>query len=225
MKFAKRALVTVALLVLALCPLLAADQNPTLSKEQPTLVNGTVVGILANKGENWIAVKAEGTREAARYSPIWRGGLPSEGGGLDKETLAAIKKLVLTTLVSVTWEMQDNQRRIVSMKSLPFDGKTGTVSGTVLAKGENWIDVKPKDGLTERYMAKWIAGPPNAEGKPQGGGLDKDLLKAIAALKIGSTVEVKWFADERKRLDTLTVISEPATPTPEHREGEREHPK
>lgn len=211
-----KVLLVVLALVLCTAPLWA--EEGAAPREQPVkheeATQGTVTGILTGRGDNWISVKAEGAREAVRYMPPWRGGMPSEGGGPDKAILEAIKKLIVTNLVEVTWEMQENTRRIISVKMLTSDQKAGTVSGTVVAKGEAWIDVKPKDGPTERYMAKWVPGPLNAEGKPSGGGMDKDMMKAITALKIGSTVDVKWAADERKRLDTLTVTAEPPAPTP-----------
>lgn len=218
----KRAALTLAVLALATCALFAQPETTNPPKEQPAPTSGTVEGILTAKGENWIAVKAEGAREPIRYLAVWRGGLPSEGGAPDKATVEAIKKLMLANLVSVTWEMQENQRRIVTVKMIISDQKAGTVSGTVVAKGDAWIEVKPKEGPTERYTAKWVPGPAGEDGKPKGGGMDKEMVKTIATIKIGSTVDVNWTADERKRLESITVTAEPPAPTaaPEGREGD-----
>jgi len=41
-----------------------------------------------------------------------------------------------------------------------------------------------------------------------GGGLDKEMLKQIAAVKAGDKVEVKWVFDERKRVVELKVLAE-----------------
>ncbi|MEN6303826.1 MAG: hypothetical protein ABFD96_13930, partial [Armatimonadia bacterium] len=35
---------------------------------------GTLTGILTAKGENWIAVRADGAAESVKYWPFWRGG-------------------------------------------------------------------------------------------------------------------------------------------------------
>lgn len=191
-----------ALVLLGVLPLLAVAQ--TAPSEAPA--KGTTVGILVAKGDAWMQVKGETDKEAIRYIPFWRGGMPADGGGPDKEIVAAIKKLPVSNLVEVAWEVQEKSRRIVSVKIIAPEKKEGTVDGVVTAKGENWIDVKPKDGPTERYMARWIGGMPK-----DGGGMDKAMVAAIAAAKLGDTVQVKWLFDERKRAVSLTVTA----PAPE----------
>jgi hypothetical protein len=79
--------------------------------------------------------------------------------------------------------------------------KTGTVTGAVTAKEKNWIEVKA-DGeeKARRYTPRWIG---NA-----GGGLDKDMLKQFADLKIGSRVRMDWEFDERARAVKIEVLKE-----------------
>ena len=74
--------------------------------------------------------------------------------------------------------------------------ESGTVIGTLTAKGENWIAVRA-DGANEpqRYVPRWIGGMPN-----QGGGPDKDMMRAISQLKIGDRVRLEWIYEERKRV-------------------------
>jgi hypothetical protein len=192
---------TLLLAAMALCV-------PTRAEEAK---NGTVTGILTAKGTEWIEVKAEGEKESVRYIPCWRGGLPKDGGGFDKGTLETIKKTPVATLVKVAWQLEEAKRRIVSLEVIAPVEKSGTVTGTVVAKGETWIDVTPdkvgdKQGPTERYWPRWIGGMPK-----DGGGLDKDMLRAIAAAKVGDKVEIKWMYDERKRVVQLTVTV-PAPP-------------
>ena len=119
---------------------------------------------------------------------------------------AAIKKIAITNLVTVVWTLTDKQKCVASIEAIIDPAKEGTVTGLLVAKGANFIDVKPldKDGKpdakasTERYMPKW-----------HDGAMDKDVTAAIAAAKVGATVQVTWTRDERKRVTALTVTAEP----------------
>jgi hypothetical protein len=192
-------LLPVLLLLLVVLPVLA---QPDAGKDAPP-TQGTVVGIVVARGEAWVSVKAEADKEPIRYIPFWRGGAPADGGGPDKDTLAALKKVYLSNLVEVSWQLQENQRRIVSITAIVPAEKTGAVTGTIVAKGENWLDLKPKAGPVERYMACWVGGMPK-----DGGGFDKEMLKTIAAVKVGDAVTLQWRYEERKRV--LSVAPAPA---------------
>ncbi|HEX2951997.1 MAG TPA: hypothetical protein VHV83_20885 [Armatimonadota bacterium] len=172
------------------------------AEEPAAPTSGTVTGILVAKGENWIAVKADGEKEAVRYMPFWRGGAPNEGGSLDKTMLETIKKLVVPNRVKVVWQLQEH-RRIVSVEMQVPTEKSGTITGVVVAKEANWIDVKTdgNDGVVQRYMPRWIGGAPN-----QGGGFDKTVLQAIAERKVGDHVQLSWTFDERLRVVQLGAI-------------------
>lgn len=168
------------------CALLlcVAAVHPCLADEAQS---GTVTGILAAKGENWIEVKADEAAESVKYTPFWRGGAD---GGWDKAMLETIKKLVVPNRVKLQWQMQERPR-IVSVQMLVPEEKSGTITGVVTAKGERWIDVKPEDGGPVRFWPRWIG---NASG-----GFDKDILSIFAGLKIGDSVSVTWKYDERMR--------------------------
>jgi hypothetical protein len=176
-------------LVCALCYAIALW-----AQEKPAPTGGTVIGILTAKGETWIEVKAEGEKEAVRYVPFWHGGTPNQGGGFDRQMIEIIKKIPVSNLVKLTWQMQEH-RRIVSLETIVPKEKSGTVVGRVVAKSEAWVDVKPEGGPTERYLPRWSGGAPNA-----GGSLNRDTLRAIAALTIGQKVRIQWTYDERKRV-------------------------
>jgi hypothetical protein len=169
--------------------------------------NGTVVGILTAKGNDWIEVKADGEKTAVRYMPYWRGGMPKDGGGYDQAMLKAIKALVAPNRVKVVWEFQE-RRRIVSVEMLLPEEKEGTVTGKVTAKGENWIEITPDKQPPVRYWPRWIGGLPK-----DGGGLDKAVLATIKELNVGDWAAVKWTLDERLRAAELRKVDPPAAAT------------
>jgi hypothetical protein len=71
--------------------------------------------------------------------------------------------------------------------------KSGTVVGVLTAKGEAWVEVKA-DGeeKARRYTANWVGGGPQ-----EGGGPDKEIVKVIKGLKVGSRLRLEWKFDER----------------------------
>jgi len=81
--------------------------------------------------------------------------------------------------------------------------KSGTVTGTVVAKEKNRIQVKADGEETGRwYMPKWIG---NASG-----GLDKEMLKQFAELKVGTRIRMEWESDERARAVKIEVLKDAA---------------
>ena len=71
---------------------------------------GSVTGVVTAKGDNWIEVKADGEARARRYVPHWRGGLPNQGGGPDKEIVAEIKKVPVNGRVKLDWSFEERPR-------------------------------------------------------------------------------------------------------------------
>jgi hypothetical protein len=96
------------LLALALGGFAAAQDKKDDKKDEPR--KGTVTGVVSAKGENWIEVKADGEEKARRYVPHWRGGLPKDGGGPDKEMVAEIKKTPVNSRVKIDWEFEERAR-------------------------------------------------------------------------------------------------------------------
>lgn len=158
---------------------------------------GALSGILVSKGSNWIEVRADGAAASVKYWPFWRGGAD---GGFDAAMLETIRKLVVPNRVNLTWQMEERPR-IVNVTVVAPKEKSGTVVGTLTAKGETWIEVKPADGVPERYWPQWIGGMPSASG-----GFDKTMLATFAGLKVGDKVNVSWKYDERKRALEVHVV-------------------
>ncbi len=99
--------VVVALLVIGVAPVAAADK-----KEKPARKSGTVTGVVTDKGPNFILVKADGEEKARRYTPRWVGGLPKDGGGFDKTILETFKKLKVGTRIRMEWEFNERPRAV-----------------------------------------------------------------------------------------------------------------
>lgn len=78
----------------------------------------------------------------------------------------------------------------------------GTIIGVVTAKGKGFVEVKA-DGeeRARKYVPHWVGGAP-----AKGGGLDKNMLKTIDAVKVGSRVRLVWEFEERPRVVRLEVL-------------------
>jgi RNA polymerase sigma factor (sigma-70 family) len=77
---------------------------------EPATNSGIVNGEVTAKGDNWIEVKPVGEAPAERYSPRWFGGLPKDGGSLDKAVMQAIAQTQIGDKVKVSWIYQERLR-------------------------------------------------------------------------------------------------------------------
>jgi hypothetical protein len=82
------------------------------------------------------------------------------------------------------------------------EGKKGTVTGIVTAKGDNWIEVKA-DGEEKprRYMPNWKGGQPK-----DGGGPDKEVVARIKEAPVKARVRLEWSFHERPRVEKIEVL-------------------
>jgi len=158
--------------------------------------SGTVVGTLTDKGPNWIEVKADGEERGRKYYTL----------GRDQEMVKTIEGLKAGSRVRVEWKFLE-RNRVVKVEVVKPAGddpekKSGTVVGTLTAKGDTWIEVKA-DGeeKARRYVPNWVGGTPQ-----QGGGPDKEIVKVIKDLKPGSRVRVEWKFEERPRVIKVEVL-------------------
>lgn len=73
---------------------------------------------------------------------------------------------------------------------------SGTITGILTAKGENWIEVKADGAQTaERYLPYW-----------RDGGFDKDMLKTVKKLVVPNRVKLSWTLQEHKRIDSVEML-------------------
>lgn len=93
------------------------------------------------------------------------------------------------------------------------EGRKGTVTGVVTAKGDNWIEVKA-DGeeKARRYVPHWRGGNP-----ADGGGLDKKMLTQIREVPLKSRVRIEWIFQERPRVEKLEVLKKAGGDAPDKR--------
>ena len=97
------------ILVLALT-VTASSQSDDTKKDGDEGKKGTVTGLVTAKGDNWIEIKADGEEKPRKYVPHWKGGLPKDGGGPDKEMMAKIKNVPLKARVRLEWSFQERPR-------------------------------------------------------------------------------------------------------------------
>jgi len=148
-----------------------------------------LTGILTAKGDDWIALQADGETDTKRYA------LCPPDGGADRATHNALAKLIVNSRVQLTWTSQDPPR-LLSVIPVPPAAKSGVVEGVLTAKGDTWIEILPKKGkYAERYTPQWIGGLAK-----NGGGFDKDILQVFTELNPGDQVGVKWLFDGQQRV-------------------------
>ncbi|HJZ57110.1 MAG TPA: hypothetical protein VKE74_19225 [Gemmataceae bacterium] len=85
------------------------------------------------------------------------------------------------------------------------DPTRGTVSGTVTAKGDRWIEVRA-DGEKHprRYVAPWKGGL-----AADGGGPDATTIAMLKGVPANARVKLDWaLADDRPRIVKLEVFGE-----------------
>jgi hypothetical protein len=78
---------------------------------------GKVIGLLTDKGPNFIEVKADGEEKGRKYVPHWVGGAPDKGGGPDKKMLKVISELKVGSRLEVEWEFEE-RLRVLTVKVL-----------------------------------------------------------------------------------------------------------
>jgi hypothetical protein len=154
----------------------------------------------------WIEI-TDDKGNAERYMPHWT------DKGFAPEMLKAIAQRYVGDRVEIRWSTDDHVRvstmRVLSISPTAdtqpgFEG--GTLVGKVVEKDKDSITISVDDGTQERYVPQRIVGMKD--------GLDKDVLKAIAAAKVGDRLEAKWFKDGPRRLYSLkpAPAGKPASP-------------
>jgi hypothetical protein len=82
------------------------EKNPLEGKK------GKTIGILVEKGPNFIEVKADGDEKGRRFVPEWKGGAPAQGGGPDKEMVKIFSTLKVGSRLEVEWVFEERLRAL-----------------------------------------------------------------------------------------------------------------
>ena len=156
---------------------------------------GNLKGILNAKGDAWIEVKEDqGLLE--RYLAPWQGGSPARGGGFDLKTLDVFKELVVGNRVQLDWFWDGHLRVLKVNKIKPFN-KSGFLNGTLIQKGDKWIDVESEKSFVPwRFYAKWVGGMPEA-----GGSYNPTTLAFFDKFNVNEPVRIVWSYDHRPRIE------------------------
>ena len=106
--------------------------------------------------------------------------------------LVYLGALTLVLGVGVGVQAADEAARVVEQAVVI----EGTTEGVLVAKGDNWIEVKAENQTQAlRFRAPWIGGLPK-----NGGGPDALVVKAIKALRVPNRVRVAWKTLEGPRV-------------------------
>jgi hypothetical protein len=150
-------------------------------KEAPKQ-EGKVAGLLIEKKDNWITVKADGEEERVKYA------LPD---GADKKLAEAFKWVFNASRVQLAYKKNGDARELTSIRRQVLK-PTGTATGVVVKNYGFWIEVKPKTGLPDAFAP----GPKNFN--------NKEFMAQLKDLKPGDSVTIKFTTDlERHRIETL----------------------
>src|SRR5258708_6310470 len=139
---------------------------------------GKVAGILIDKKEDWITVKADGDDEPVKY-------LIDKA---DKRLVKALKSNFDAGRVQLTYKTDGDSRQLVSIRKQILR-TSGTVTGVVVkVYNQFWVEVKPKNGVSDAYAA-------GANYK------DKAFMDRLKGLKAGESVTIRFNTDgERHRI-------------------------
>jgi hypothetical protein len=144
---------------------------------------GKVAGILFDRKDDWITVKADGEDTPVKY-------LVKDA---DKKLVEALKTNFPASRVKLTYKQDGDARQLVGLQKQILK-VSGTVTGVVVnVYNDFWVEVKPKDGPSDAYA-------------PGANFNDKDFMAKLKGLKPGDSVTIKFYTDfERHRIQALRI--------------------
>jgi hypothetical protein len=86
----------------------------------------------------------------------------------------------------------------MSQKKDRDEGKKGTVTGVVTAKGDNWIEVKADGEEKARRYTPYY--------RPADKGFDKEVVAKIKETPLKARVRLEWSFLERPRVEKIDVL-------------------
>jgi len=153
------------------------------AKEESKSQKGVgITGILTDKRDTWIMVKADGEDEPVRYNV---------GEGSDKSLLQDLQSIFTVSRVRLVYMPKGDTRQLTSIKKQPAKA-SGTVTGEVLQNHAWWIEVKPGTGPAEGYAAHFPFDQ------------NPEMMETLKGLKRGDIVTIRFTTDfERHRIESI----------------------
>ena len=74
----------------------------------PKETKGQIAGLIIQKDGGKITVKGEAGQ--LTLMPYWRGGMPKDGGGFDKDMVKQLEQFKVGDTVKVTWTFEEHYR-------------------------------------------------------------------------------------------------------------------
>ena len=170
------------LLLTILCPQPVAD-----AADKKDDKDNKVAGILIDKKDDELTVKADGEEEPVKYKV----------GKDDKKLVEALKGIFNASRVQLTFKKDGDSRQLLTIKKQVLK-ESGTFTGVVVkVYNDFWVEVKPKEGSPDAFA------PSVTNYK------DKDFMEKLKGLKAGTTVTITYTTDfERHRIQTLKIKEE-----------------
>jgi hypothetical protein len=122
-----------------------------------------------------------------------------------KEIHNILSQLVPDDVVTVTWLERDGHKLIQKIEG------RGTIEGTVTARTEVWVDVRPEKGAPQKLPFPWAGRTREEMAK-----LDQNHLKKIERLRVGDKVHVTWEISDAKRVADVRYLSKAPDDKTEH---------
>lgn len=170
--------------VVSLFPILGSLPVAPAADKDAAPKKGKVAGILFDKKDTWITVKADGEKEPVKYLV---------GKEPDKKLVEALKNIINASRVQLTYKKDGDSRQLVSIKKQILKA-SGTVTGVVVKVHDDfWVEVKPKKGPPDAYA-------------PGANYNDKAFMEKLKGLKAGDSITIQYYTDfERHRILTLRI--------------------
>jgi hypothetical protein len=167
-----------------LTALLAGPAVWAADKDKPK-DGGTVKGVVIDKRDDWLTVRADGEEEPVKYVL---------GDNPNRVLLQAFKGIFTVSRVELVYKLNGDARQLVSIRKAPTRA-TGTVTGVVVLTNDWYVVVKPKNGPPDGYAAM----APTEAYKP--------VLEKIRACQKGDVVTIRFYTDfERHRIQSIRKV-------------------
>ena len=148
-----------------------------------------VAGIVIDRKDNTILVKADGEAEPVKYLTV---------GASDKAIAEALKGIFSASRVELTYTTDGGSRKVVGIKKL-VPKASGVVTGEVVKNYGWWVEVKPKQGVSDGYACNFPFDK------------NKDTMEKLKGLRPGDLVTIRFTTDfERHRIQSLSRNGTPA---------------